>query len=142
MELCVIVAIIGILATIGTYSYNNWKLKELDSRAEYEIKMLSVAIAEYKLDNKVYPQSLSDLGGGPYLDPWGNAYQYLNIAEGTGNVSGKCRRDGSMHPINSDYDLYSMGPDGKTQTKVTLSTSLDDIIRAENGAYIGLASNF
>ena len=45
-------------------------------------------------------------------------------------------------PINSSYDLYSMGKDGKTTAALTASASADDIIRANDGAFIGRASEF
>jgi general secretion pathway protein G len=45
-------------------------------------------------------------------------------------------------PINSTYDLYSMGKDGKTKAPITAQDSRDDIIRANDGLFIGLASDF
>jgi general secretion pathway protein G len=59
-----------------------------------------------------------------------------------GNAGGKCRKDKSLHPINSDYDLYSMGEDGKSQDPLTAKVSRDDIVRASNGGFIGLAANY
>jgi general secretion pathway protein G len=47
-----------------------------------------------------------------------------------------------MHPLNTDYDLCSMGPDGKTNAPLTAKASHDDIIRANDGQYIGVAANF
>jgi general secretion pathway protein G len=45
-------------------------------------------------------------------------------------------------PINTDYDLYSMGKDGKSQPPLTAKDSRDDIIRANDGAYIGPAEGY
>lgn len=45
-------------------------------------------------------------------------------------------------PINSDYDLYSKGKDGKSQKPLTAAASRDDIVRAGNGAFVGLASDY
>ena len=47
-----------------------------------------------------------------------------------------------MVPVNSDYDLYSMGADGDSQTPFTAEASQDDIVRCGNGSYIGLVSNY
>ena len=47
-----------------------------------------------------------------------------------------------MVPINSDFDLYSMGKDGKSQTPLTAKASHDDIIFANNGEYVGRASEY
>jgi general secretion pathway protein G len=35
-----------------------------------------------------------------------------------------------------------MGANGQTQSQISNKVSLDDIIRANNGAYIGLAANY
>ena len=55
---------------------------------------------------------------------------------------GQARKDRFLVPINSDYDLYSMGPDGGSVPPLTAALSRDDIIRANNGDYFGLASGF
>jgi general secretion pathway protein G len=44
--------------------------------------------------------------------------------------------------LNADYDLYSNGADGLTVKNIGDADSADDIIRANNGAYIGLASEY
>jgi general secretion pathway protein G len=61
---------------------------------------------------------------------------------GGGGGSVKPRKDRFLVPINSDYDLYSMGPDGQSNEPLTVPVSRDDIIRASNGAYVGIAENF
>lgn len=45
-------------------------------------------------------------------------------------------------PLNSDYDLYSKGPDGASVAPLTAKASQDDILRASNGRFIGPASAF
>jgi len=45
-------------------------------------------------------------------------------------------------PINTDFDLYSMGPDGRSAPPLTAKHSRDDIVRANDGAFIGLASDY
>ena len=45
-------------------------------------------------------------------------------------------------PVNSDYDLYSMGQDRGSVPAFTAKASQDDIVRANDGAYVGLASEF
>ncbi|TKB57816.1 MAG: prepilin-type N-terminal cleavage/methylation domain-containing protein [Nitrospira sp.] len=66
---------------------------------------------------------------------------------GNGNGGGGCgsgqpRKDHFLHPINSDFDLYSMGKDGDSVAPLTAQKSRDDIIRANDGGYYGVASNF
>ena len=43
---------------------------------------------------------------------------------------GKMRKNRFLVPINSEYDLYSMGKDGKTQMPLTAKASRDDVIFA------------
>jgi general secretion pathway protein G len=45
-------------------------------------------------------------------------------------------------PINSDYDLYSEGKDGNSAPPLGAAQSLDDVVRANDGGYVGLAANF
>jgi hypothetical protein len=60
----------------------------------------------------------------------------------TGRSQGRNQpKDKSLHPLNSDYDLYSMGPDGQSQTPLTAKASRDDIIRANNGGFIGVVED-
>jgi general secretion pathway protein G len=138
----VIVAILGILMGVGGIYYGNYKAKVLNQRACADISNISVSIDSYRIENGVYPQTLNDLQEGTYIDPWGNPYQYLNIEEGGHGVRGQQRRDRNLNPINTDYDFYSMGPDGQTAPQLNSKKGKDDIVRALNGAYIGIAGDF
>ena len=73
------------------------------------------------------------------LDPWGLPYEYLNL---DGVPIGMMRKDQALVPINSDYDLYSKGPDGASIMPLTAPMSRDDVVRANNGAFIGIASDY
>lgn len=44
--------------------------------------------------------------------------------------------DASGGPVNTDYDLYSMGPDGDSADDLTKELCRDDIMRAHNGEKI------
>ena len=52
------------------------------------------------------------------------------------------RKDKYLVPINSDFDLYSMGKDGQSAAALTAKISKDDIVRANDGQYIGLAEAY
>jgi general secretion pathway protein G len=70
---------------------------------------------------------------------------YLVAQGGNGNGgcgSGQPRKDHFLHPISSDFDLYSMGADGQSVAPLTAQKSRAAIIRANDGSYYGLASNF
>lgn len=94
----------------------------------------------FKTENSALPANLATMPGINLLDPWGNPYQYLNFETVKGK--GKLRKDRFLVPINSTYDLYSMGADGRTATPLTAAISRDDIIRANDGQYVGLAENY
>jgi general secretion pathway protein G len=104
-----------------------------------DIQNISQMVLESFYVNKSFPASLADVGLDKLRDPWGNAYEYWPI---TGDTNQKVRKDRNLHPINTDFDLYSKGQDGSTNYPLTASASQDDIIRANNGAFFGLASNF
>ncbi len=55
---------------------------------------------------------------------------------------GGARKDRHLHPISSDFDIYSMGKDGDSVKPLTAKKSHDDVIRASDGGYYGLAKNF
>jgi general secretion pathway protein G len=44
--------------------------------------------------------------------------------------------------LNSDFDLYSKGRDRDSKLPLTAEASRDDIVRANNGGFIGLAKNY
>lgn len=140
IELLVSIAIIGILAGIAYPFYTGYIDQARNETAITDIGTISLAIGRYYGDNGKYPESLSEVGYATYADPWGHPYQYLNIQ--TAKNKGHMRKDRFLVPINSDYDLYSMGKDGKSVSPLTAQSSRDDIIRANDGAYIGPAYAF
>ena len=83
-----------------------------------------------------------DLGLGAELpkDPWGRDYQFLNFSAPGAN--GQIRKDHNLHPLNTDFDLYSLGKDGKSQAPLTAKASHDDVIWARDGAFVGLAEDY
>lgn len=139
VELLVVIAIIGTLAAIAMPLFSQYIHTVRISKAKLEIGMLSKEITIYYIENNRYPNNLAEIGFGAILDPWRNPYRYLPVA---GTPPGKLRKDHAMVPVNQDYDLYSMGEDGKSQSPFTAQASRDDIVRANNGSYIGLVSQY
>ncbi len=112
-----------------------------------DIRVLSTEIGTYQLFDGGLPLSLADVGRATFQDPYGNPYGYLNYCiekdkKGKCKKPKKARKDRFLKPLNSDYDLYSKGQDGKSKGPLTAKASRDDIIRANDGGYIGLASEF
>ena len=110
------------------------------AKAVGDIHSIETDIVTYESVNGVLPDDLSQIGDDTILDPWKNPYQYLNHANMHGN--GKARKDRFLVPLNSDYDLYSMGKDGQSAPPITSAKSQDDVIRVGSAGYVGLASQF
>jgi len=142
LELLIAVTIISALAAIAIQSYGSFKSQAETKQAITDLQTIDTSIQLYRQANNAYPTSLDLVPQGSILDPWGNAYQYLQIDGGSVKGKGQMRKDKSLVPINSDFDLYSMGPDGKSSAPLTAKASQDDIIRANNGGYVGVASNY
>jgi general secretion pathway protein G len=58
------------------------------------------------------------------------------------DLSDQMRRDRNMLPLNSDFDLFSIGPDRQSMPSITALVSLDDVIRADDGGFFGLAKDY
>jgi general secretion pathway protein G len=59
-----------------------------------------------------------------------------------GGLPLKPRQDQFLKPVNTDYDLYSMGPDGETHFNMNSLKGRDDIVRALDGSFVGIAELF
>ena len=140
IELVIIVAIVATLVAIGLPAYNKYRDNAKMAQAVADIRTLEHDIYIYEGYNAKLPDLLDDIGQGNLRDPWGNPYQYLNNATKKGTA--KPRSDKVFKPLNSDFDLYSMGKDGQTESNLDKPVSLDDIVRALNGEFVGLASEY
>jgi general secretion pathway protein G len=115
VELLVVLAILGLLATIATTQVLRYLASAKLSTAHQQIESFSAAIDLYKLDVGRAPSSQEGLGAlkakpaaadnwnGPYVktttslnDPWGHPYTY--VAPGR----------------HGEFDLSSNGPEGDT----------------------------
>jgi general secretion pathway protein G len=145
VELLIAVLILGILSAIAVPSYQKYLQKNKDVTAISDINTIAAKLKEIMMENPdALPAGLAQINVGNYLpliDPWGNPYQYLPLYARPANLN-DARKDHSLHPINSDFDLYSMGPDGQSNKPLTSPKSRDDIIRANDGAFVGKASTY
>ena len=121
-------------------AYQDYVEKARATQAIEDIASISVKAGAFFQDARAYPATLANIGEGGKLDPWGNPYQYLNLYNKKGK--GGNRKDKKLNPLNSDFDLYSMGKDGQSKTQITNKVSLDDVIRANDGKFINLASKY
>jgi len=139
IELMVTVGLVALLAGIAVPSYQQWRVKALSRQAGQEIAVMATAIKQYQVDNRDYPADLAAVGLSGKLDPWGHGYVYLPAPA---NGHGGQRKDKHLNPINTDFDLFSMGPDGDYRDQLDNARSVDDIVRANNGGFIGIAADY
>lgn len=139
-ELLVILAIVAVLVNIAMVAYSGYIETTKVASAIQQIRVISLTINDYKDQLQHYPESLQEVGQDKILDPWGHPYQYLNI-ETAQNIS-RVRKDHNLVPLNTDYDLYSTGRDGASVPPLTAAASRDDIVRANNGGFVGKASDY
>jgi len=139
IESLLVVALIGVLLAIAYPKYKSYRERVDTFQAVQDINAMSAMVVNRWNDARVYPESLDDIQLGGRLDPWGSPYVYYNVES---NGKGDARKDHALNPINTDFDLYSFGPDRKSKPQITQKDSRDDVIRAGNGAFVGVASSF
>jgi general secretion pathway protein G len=136
VELIVITAILGVLVLMAIPTYGVMKDKARVARCMSEMRDLEKMVTAWSIDNGgSYPPNLAAIGQGDFRDPWGHVYEYRNPSERT-DVGIK---------INKDFDLWSKGADGASSpdpSDINDPVCLDDIIRFNEGAQVGLVSNF
>lgn len=140
IELMLVVAVIATLASISIPLYMDFIYRIEVKEAIVGVLTLEKKILVHQITNEKIPYDLAEVGESNYLDPWGNPYQYFDLSNLPPKV--KPRADKNLNPINSDYDLYSMGKDGETAKQINASKGRDDIIRANDGSYVGLGENY
>jgi general secretion pathway protein G len=139
VEILVVVVIVGVLTAMATLSYQSSVEYAREGRAVADIQLMNRDFERYRLDHGSLPESLDDVYSTPRVDPWGRPYVY-RVTEAAGDVcGGECDSqspEDSSSVDNADYDLFSLGRNGKEQGPTDES---DDVLRAANGAYIGAA---
>ncbi len=156
LELLFAIAIIAVLTAIAVPIYNGYIDKAKNTTAISEIYAIQACIERFYTVNFSYPPTITEIASclpNSGIDPWGKAYVYLNLIEedklkgkdkpkGEDKGDDKKRRDHKENPINTLYDLYSKGKDGLSKSQLDNKESVDDIVLAHDGAFVGLASDF
>ena len=139
VELAIVLAILGVLAALTLTQYLAYIERVRVARAVIEMKDISAQLDPIVFEGGALPATLADIGLGGRVDPWGRPYEYLRVR---GTPRFRIRKDQFLVPLNSDYDLYSKGKDGLSQPQITHPLSLDDVIRGNDGAFLGLAAKY
>ncbi len=139
VEISIALVILGTLAAIGIPAYAIYIERAKVFQAIAEIHELDEAITVEFGFTAVLPADLTGLAVTIAQDPWGNPYEYTNHAL---TPPGQWRKDQMNNPVNSDYDLYSKGKDGNSLFAFTAPVSFDDVVRANDGRFVGLAIDY
>ena len=154
MEILIVTLMIGTIAALAIPGYARALESARVTRALGDIRAIARETKMSFLLDGCYPSSLADIGKDILRDPWGRPYEYGVIGKsGNGGppvctaCSAACvtvdqaRKDRNLNPLNSDFDVYSHGPDGVSVAPVSAPESLDDIVRANDGNF-GLGSDY
>lgn len=134
--------IAALLVAIAVPSYARVIQRQKTAQAERDLRVIALAIERYRAQHGTPPEALSQLGIPIARDPWDQEYQFLNFSSTAPGVKGKIRKDHNLHPLNSEFDLYSIGPDGRSSPPLTARGSRDDIIWARDGGFVGPAEDY
>lgn len=147
VEMMIAMTIIGVLVSLAFPLLHDALEKARVAHATGDIRAIQVDIDSFEANGMGLPLSLAEIGRDGMEDPWGADYIYLNFGRDVclsrrGGLPQGARMDRFMVPVNCTYDLYSVGKDGSTQAQFTAPPAKDDVVRANDGGYIGLAEKF
>ncbi len=141
IEISIVLIITALFVKIALPSYTDYRDKASIAQAKADLRDIEIRINQYYAEHRAFPATLADIGKADLLDPWKHPYKYLDVTN-IKMTKGQARKDKNLVPINSDFDLYSMGKDGQSAAPLTAQASRDDIIRANDGRFVGLASEY
>ncbi|MDP6674862.1 MAG: prepilin-type N-terminal cleavage/methylation domain-containing protein [Gammaproteobacteria bacterium] len=116
VEMLIALMVFALVATFAVPAYRAYVVRAESAKAISDIGIISIVIERYRLNNgDNSPPNLNAIDR-EWLDPWGAPYVYVNLA---GANRGAARKNKNLVPLNTDYDLYSMGPDGQSAAPLT-----------------------
>jgi general secretion pathway protein G len=142
VEVGISLAIAAVLGVMSLPAYDAYLERTRTRTAILDIRRLETLIEAYELQWEAYPATLAEVDADHWRDPWGTPYRYLRIHGGGLKGKGQLRKDKFLNPLNSDFDLYSSGPDGDSKGPLNAKASRDDVLRANNGGFVGRAEDF
>ena len=143
IELMLVIAIMGVLATLAVTRYLAFVERARVIRAVADIKNISSTARGYAIEIGYPPDDLTQIDSDWLLDPWLVPYRYLPLVDENGPKNGfQARKDQFLVPLNTDFDLYSIGRDQRTATSLARFESQDDVVRANDGGFYGLGSRY
>jgi general secretion pathway protein G len=142
LEMLMAGAVVGLLAAVALPSYSHVVERQKVEQSGRDLIRIAHEIERYRTTHFAVPETLSELPISIPKDPWGRDYRYLNFNSPAPGVNGMIRKDRNLHPLNSEFDLYSIGKDGRSMSALTAQISQDDVIWARDGNFVGLAADY
>lgn len=137
-DVVIVLAAALVAGSFAVPAFSGYVERARVARAVSDIGTISLQLYRWQQEAHALPASLAEAGiGGD--DPWGRPYVYVRAA---GASRARLRKDGDLTPLNTDFDLYSLGPDGESALALPAAPSRDDVVRARNGSYIGPAAHY
>lgn len=133
IEMMAVMVIIGALSTIAIPRIQEAIDKAKIARATGDIDALQSEIEGFRSVRDSLPPSLASIGRNGMLDPWGNPYQYMPSSY---------RTDQFSMPLNTSYDVFSVGKNGASSQSLSAAASQDDVVRANDGGFVGLGKKY
>ena len=134
IEMLFVLIVIGGLTSIAAPKVTMFVNDARVARATGDIKAIQVDIMKHVAQYDVLPASLAAVQRAGFQDPWGRPYIY--------SVPGGGRLDAFGVPLNTQFDLYSLGEDGASSASIMAGPSQDDIVLGNDGGFIGQASRY
>lgn len=159
LEVMLVTMTIGVLASIAMPAYNSALNLARITKAVADLRTVDRLVRLHIITNGCMPSTLAQIGQGDLRDPWGRPYVYGVLPQSGGGpgksggttcpacaggciTQGAARKDKKLVPINSDFDVYSLGLDGLSAAALTAKVSADDVVRGSNGSFFGLGKAY
>ena len=142
-------ALFSVVICAGAFGYAAALSRARLTRAIDDIREIEQRALNFALTTGDLPPSLQVIGW-RRDDPWGGAYEYRDLqvrhdsgADDAAEQGPAARRKDRRHrDLNTDFDLYSRGPDRATHPQLGSPEAEDDIVRAANGGFVGVAGQY
>lgn len=142
LETLIAAAVVALLTAIALPTYGRILQRQKIEKCVRDLHQIAMSIERYRTVHFAMPASLSVLYDAVPQDPWGQDYRFLRFTPPFPGINGQIRKDHNLHPLNSEFDLYSVGPDGRSMSPLTASASRDDVVWARDGGFVGVAADY
>ncbi len=139
IELMTVTVVLGTLAGMAMVRTSYTVEQARIAKATGDIRALTQDVFGYQTASAGHalPPGLADIDRAGLLDPWGRPYVYVLFSTG-----GIPRTDVFGVDLNTDFDVFSVGPDGASTTSIVAGPSQDDVLLGNDGGFIGRATRF